>query len=589
MSQGKIVKVAGPLIVAENMRDANMSDVVRVGKQKLIGEIIEMREDRASIQVYEETAGIGPGDDVETTGAPMSVELAPGVLTSIFDGIQRPLTKIREIAGSNITRGVEVTSLDHEKKWDFNATAKVGDQVVMGDILGTVQETAVVLHKIMVPKGAEGEIVEITSGSFNITETIAKIKDKDGVVHDVCMLQKWPVRVQRPYTQKLSPDFPMITGQRVIDTLFPIAKGGTAAVPGPFGSGKTVVQHQLAKWSDVDIVVYIGCGERGNEMTDVLNEFPELKDPKSGESLMYRTVLIANTSDMPVAAREASIYTGITIAEYFRDMGYKVAIMADSTSRWAEALREMSGRLEEMPGEEGYPAYLASRIAEFYERAGAVVCLGGDDRRGSISAIGAVSPPGGDISEPVSQATLRIVKVFWGLSSSLAYKRHFPAIDWLQSYSLYISRLQEWFSDNVSPEWNELRAKAMRVLQEEAELNEIVQLVGVDALSWKDRLTLEVARSIREDYLHQNAFDEVDTYTSLEKQFAMLRLILEYQEKGNQALDAGANLSDVIALPVREQIGRAKYIPESEMKRFEQIESDLSSQCAALMDEGGEG
>lgn len=589
MSQGKIVKVAGPLIVAENMRDANMSDVVRVGKQKLIGEIIEMREDRASIQVYEETAGIGPGDDVETTGAPMSVELAPGVLTSIFDGIQRPLTKIREIAGSNITRGVEVTSLDHEKKWDFNATAKVGDKVVMGDILGTVQETAVVLHKIMVPKGAEGEIVEITSGSFNITETIAKIKDKDGVVHDVCMLQKWPVRVQRPYTQKLSPDFPMITGQRVIDTLFPIAKGGTAAVPGPFGSGKTVVQHQLAKWSDVDIVVYIGCGERGNEMTDVLNEFPELKDPKSGESLMYRTVLIANTSDMPVAAREASIYTGITIAEYFRDMGYKVAIMADSTSRWAEALREMSGRLEEMPGEEGYPAYLASRIAEFYERAGAVVCLGGDDRRGSISAIGAVSPPGGDISEPVSQATLRIVKVFWGLSSSLAYKRHFPAIDWLQSYSLYISRLQEWFSDNVSPEWNELRAKAMRVLQEEAELNEIVQLVGVDALSWKDRLTLEVARSIREDYLHQNAFDEVDTYTSLAKQFAMLRLILEYQEKGNQALDAGANLSDVIALPVREQIGRAKYIPESEMKRFEQIESDLSSQCAALMDEGGEG
>ena len=586
---GRVVKVSGPLVVATGLADANMSDVVRVGPQRLIGEILTMKGDTANIQVYEETSGLGPGAVVETTGAPMSVELGPGMIEGIYDGIQRPLEKIVEKVGACITRGVEVPAVDHEKKWDFTATAKAGDRVIGGDVLGTVQETAVVLHKIMVPPTMRGTITSIQSGSFNVTETIATLKTEDGKEVPLTMLQKWPVRVGRPYMKKYPPKRPLCSGQRIIDTMFPIAKGGTAAVPGPFGSGKTVVQHQLAKWADVDIVVYIGCGERGNEMTDVLREFPELKDPRTGESLMKRTVLIANTSDMPVAAREASIYTGITIAEYFRDMGYKVAIMADSTSRWAEALREMSGRLEEMPGEEGYPAYLASRIAEFYERAGAVVCLGGDDRRGSISAIGAVSPPGGDISEPVSQATLRIVKVFWGLSSSLAYKRHFPAIDWLQSYSLYISRLQEWFSDNVSPEWNELRAKAMRVLQEEAELNEIVQLVGVDALSWKDRLTLEVARSIREDYLHQNAFDEVDTYTSLAKQFAMLRLILEYQEKGNQALDAGANLSDVIALPVREQIGRAKYIPESEMKRFEQIESDLSSQCAALMDEGGEG
>ena len=519
---------------------------------------------------------------------PLSVELAPGLIESIYDGIQRPLNVIREQAGDRINRGISVNAIDHEKLWNFVPVANVGDEVSAGDVLGTVQETEAVLHKIMVPNGVSGKVTWIYSGEANVLEPIAKIATDKGEI-ELPMLQKWPVRRGRPYKEKLAPTEPMVTGQRVIDTLFPVAKGGVAAVPGPFGSGKTVVQHQLAKWADADIIVYVGCGERGNEMTDVLMEFPELKDPRTGLSLMKRTVLIANTSDMPVAAREASIYTGITIAEYFRDMGYKVAIMADSTSRWAEALREMSGRLEEMPGEEGYPAYLASRIAEFYERAGAVVCLGGDDRRGSISAIGAVSPPGGDISEPVSQATLRIVKVFWGLSSSLAYKRHFPAIDWLQSYSLYISRLQEWFSDNVSPEWNELRAKAMRVLQEEAELNEIVQLVGVDALSWKDRLTLEVARSIREDYLHQNAFDEVDTYTSLAKQFAMLRLILEYQEKGNQALDAGANLSDVIALPVREQIGRAKYIPESEMKRFEQIESDLSSQCAALMDEGGEG
>ena len=568
MSQGKIVKVAGPLIVAENMRDANMSDVVRVGKQKLIGEIIEMREDRASIQVYEETAGIGPGDDVETTGAPMSVELAPGVLTSIFDGIQRPLTKIREIAGSNITRGVEVTSLDHEKKWDFNATAKVGDQVVMGDILGTVQETAVVLHKIMVPKGAEGEIVEITSGSFNITETIAKIKDKDGVVHDVCMLQKWPVRVQRPYTQKLSPDFPMITGQRVIDTLFPIAKGGTAAVPGPFGSGKTVVQHQLAKWSDVDIVVYIGCGERGNEMTDVLNEFPELKDPKSGESLMYRTVLIANTSDMPVAAREASIYTGITIAEYYRDMGYSVAIMADSTSRWAEALREMSGRLEEMPGEEGYPAYLTSRLAQFYERAGRVICAGSDGREGSLTAIGAVSPAGGDNSDPVVQATQRIVKVFWGLDSSLAYKRHFPAINWLTSYSLYMDQIGEWMDKNIAEEWSSLHHDAMLLLQQEAELEEIVKLVGYDSLSAPDRLTLESARSVREDYLQQNAFDDTDTYTSNKKQYMMLKMIMAFSKECRSALSNGVKVEKLFALPVSEKITRAKYVPEDQFEAY---------------------
>ena len=586
---GTITKVSGPLVVANGLADANVSDVVRVGEQRLIGEILNMTGDSASIQVYEETSGLGPGAKVETTGMPLSVELGPGMLENIYDGIQRPLPEIRDLTGSNITRGIEVPALNRERVWHFDPVVQPGTAVTGGDVIGTVQETTAILHKIMVPPQMKGTIKSITGGDFTVDQTVAVLTDANGVDHELNMIQRWPVRIARPYAQKFAPNKPMNSGQRIIDTLFPIAKGGTAAVPGPFGSGKTVVQHQLAKWSDVDVVVYIGCGERGNEMTDVLMEFPELTDPRNGEPLMKRTVLIANTSDMPVAAREASIYTGITIAEYFRDMGYKVAIMADSTSRWAEALREMSGRLEEMPGEEGYPAYLASRIAEFYERAGAVVCLGGDDRRGSISAIGAVSPPGGDISEPVSQATLRIVKVFWGLSSSLAYKRHFPAIDWLQSYSLYISRLQEWFSDNVSPEWNELRAKAMRVLQEEAELNEIVQLVGVDALSWKDRLTLEVARSIREDYLHQNAFDEVDTYTSLEKQFAMLRLILEYQEKGNQALDAGANLSDVIALPVREQIGRAKYIPESEMKRFEQIESDLSSQCAALMDEGGEG
>ena len=588
MAQGTIVKVAGPLIVAENMADARMYDVVRVSKSRLVGEIIELRGDRASIQVYEETSGLGPGEPVESTGAPLSVELGPGLIESIFDGIQRPLTAIRDKCGERITRGVEVPSLNREKEWAFEARTVKGDKVQPGDVLGTVQESAVVEHKIMVPYGLSGTVESIKSCTARLEDTVAVIRDDKGVAHNVTMLQKWPVRRGRPYREKLAPTMPMVTGQRVIDTFFPIASGGVAAVPGPFGSGKTVVQHQLAKWADADIIVYVGCGERGNEMTDVLMEFPELHDPRTGESLMKRTVLIANTSDMPVAAREASIYTGITIAEYYRDMGYKVAIMADSTSRWAEALREMSGRLEEMPGEEGYPAYLASRIAEFYERAGYVKCLGKQDRYGMISAIGAVSPPGGDISEPVSQATLRIVKVFWGLSAKLAYKRHFPAIDWLQSYSLYIDRLSGWFSDNVSPEWNELRAKAMRVLQEEAELNEIVQLVGIDALSWKDRLTMEVARSIREDYLHQNAFDEVDTYTSLPKQFAMLRLILTYQEKGQQALDAGANLSDVINLPVRERIGRSKYIPEENIKEFDTIESELSSQTAALIDQGGQ-
>lgn len=586
MGQGTIVKVAGPLIVAEGMADSTMYDVVRVSDKKLVGEIIELRGDRASIQVYEETAGLGPGEPVYSTGAPLSVELAPGLIESIFDGIQRPLDKIRAQAGDRITRGVSVDALDHEKKWYFEAVAKVGDRVRPGSILGLVQETPVVEHKIMVPMGVEGTVESIESGSYTIVEPVCTVRTADGEMRKVPMLQKWPVRRGRPYLEKLAPTEPMVTGQRVIDTFFPIARGGVAAVPGPFGSGKTVVQHQLAKWADADIIVYVGCGERGNEMTDVLNEFPGLHDPRTGETLMKRTVLIANTSDMPVAAREASIYTGITIAEYYRDMGYKVAIMADSTSRWAEALREMSGRLEEMPGEEGYPAYLSSRIAEFYERAGWVRCLGDESRTGAISAIGAVSPPGGDISEPVSQATLRIVKVFWGLSASLAYQRHFPAIDWLQSYSLYVDRLEKWFGENVAEQWIANRQEAMAVLQKESELNEIVRLVGVDALGWKDRLTLETARSIREDYLHQNAFDSVDTYTSLEKQYRMLSLILEFQNRGEAALDAGADYSRVIALPVRERIGRAKYIPEEEIREFDKIESELSEQMAALT-EGG--
>ena len=584
--QGTIVKVSGPLIVASGMADVQMFDVVRVSKQQLIGEIIELRGDRASIQVYEETGGIGPGEPVFTTGAPLSVELGPGLIESIYDGIQRPLTKIREQAGDRIPRGVMVDALDHEKLWAFTPVAKVGDELTGGDVLGTVQETEIVTHKIMVPPGVSGKLIWIFEGEANIVTPIAKL-EKDGKEVELPMLQRWPVRRGRPYKEKLPPREPMVTGQRVIDTLFPVAKGGVAAVPGPFGSGKTVVQHQLAKWSDADIIVYVGCGERGNEMTDVLMEFPELKDPKTGLSLMKRTILIANTSDMPVAAREASIYTGITIAEYFRDMGYKVAIMADSTSRWAEALREMSGRLEEMPGEEGYPAYLSSRLAEFYERAGVVKVLGSGDVTGAISAIGAVAPPGGDISEPVSQATLRIVKVYWGLSSKLAYARHFPAIDWLQSYSLYLDRLEGWFNENVAPDWSGMVQKTMNILQEESELDEIVRLVGIDALSHKDRLTMEAARSIREDYLHQNAFHEVDTYTSPQKQALMLKTILGYYEKANEALNADASFNKLIALPVREKIGRLKYVTEAEAPAaYEQIMQEMGEEIGALV-EGG--
>ena len=584
--QGKIVKVSGPLIVAENMADCRMYDVVRVSDKGLIGEVIELRGDRASIQVYEETSGLGPGEVVESTGMPLSVELAPGLIGGIFDGIQRPLTRIAELYGDRITRGISVTNLDHEKEWEFIPLVKVGDKVCAGDFLGYVQETPIVSHKIMVPQGADGTVTAIERGMFNITQTVAKIATKRGE-REVSMLTRWPVRRGRPYREKMSPTMPMITGQRVIDTLFPIARGGVAAVPGPFGSGKTVVQHQLAKWADADIIVYIGCGERGNEMTDVLNEFPALKDPKTGEALMKRTVLIANTSDMPVAAREASIYTGITIAEYFRDMGLNVAIMADSTSRWAEALREMSGRLEEMPGEEGYPAYLSSRLAEFYERAGIVKTLGSDERVGSITAIGAVSPAGGDLSEPVAQATLRIVKVFWGLSSSLAYRRHFPAIDWLVSYSLYADRLAAWYTRNASPDFNELRAFAIRILQEEAELDEIVRLVGADSLSYQDRLILETAKSIREDFLHQNAFHETDTYTSIAKQVRMLRLIREYHRLGAEALAAGAAYEKLVNLPVREKIGRAKYIEESDLAAFDGIMEQLKREIREL--EGGDG
>ena len=585
--QGTIVKVSGPLIVASGMADVQMFDVVRVSEKHLIGEVIELREDKASIQVYEETGGIGPGEPVYSTGAPLSVELAPGLIESIYDGIQRPLNKIREQAGDRITRGITVDSLDHEKLWHFVPVAKVGDEVTGGDVLGTVQETEAVLHKIMVPPNVSGTLSWIFEGDANIVTPIAKV-EKDGKTVELPMLQKWPVRKGRPYAEKLAPNEPMVTGQRVIDTLFPVAKGGVAAVPGPFGSGKTVVQHQLAKWADADIIVYVGCGERGNEMTDVLMEFPELKDPRTGLSLMKRTVLIANTSDMPVAAREASIYTGITIAEYFRDMGYKVAIMADSTSRWAEALREMSGRLEEMPGEEGYPAYLSSRLAEFYERAGSVKTLGSEGRTGAVTAIGAVSPPGGDISEPVSQATLRIVKVYWGLSSKLAYARHFPAIDWLQSYSLYQDRLSPWFNQEVNSEWSNLVSRTMHLLQVESELDEIVRLVGIDALSFRDRLTLEAARSIREDYLHQNAFHEVDTYTSPKKQFMMLKAIMTNYEKNLEALDKDASFRELLALPVRERIGRLKYVPEAEAEtEYNAIMKDMTEQITALT-EGGQ-
>lgn len=585
--QGTIVKVSGPLIVASGMADVQMFDVVRVSDKHLIGEVIELRGDKASIQVYEETGGIGPGEPVETTGAPLSVELAPGLIESIYDGIQRPLNKIREKAGDRITRGIEVDSLDHERLWNFCPVAKVGQELVAGDVLGTVQETEAVLHKVMVPPNVSGKLTWIFEGEANIVTPIAKL-ESDGKEIELPMLQRWPVRRGRPYAEKIAPREPMVTGQRVIDTLFPVAKGGVAAVPGPFGSGKTVVQHQLAKWADADIIVYVGCGERGNEMTDVLMEFPELNDPRTGLSLMKRTVLIANTSDMPVAAREASIYTGITIAEYFRDMGYKVAIMADSTSRWAEALREMSGRLEEMPGEEGYPAYLSSRLAEFYERAGMVKTLGSEGRTGAVTAIGAVSPPGGDISEPVSQATLRIVKVYWGLSSKLAYARHFPAIDWLQSYSLYLDRLEPWYNESVDPEWSTLVNRTMSLLQTESELDEIVRLVGIDALSFKDRLTLEAARSIREDYLHQNAFHEVDTYTSPKKQFMMLKAILLNYEKNLEALDQDASFKALLVIPVRERIGRLKYVPEAEVEQeFTAILNDMNAQIGALT-EGGQ-
>ena len=576
MTTGKISKIAGPLVVATGMREANMFDVVRVSDSKLIGEIIEMHGDRASIQVYEETSGLGTGEPVESTGEPLSVELGPGLIEGIFDGIQRPLEKIRELVGNSLVRGIEVPALDRDKKWHFVPKVKPGDKVVGGDILGTVQETEIVEHRIMVKPGVVGTVKAIAEGDYTVTEQIGSIETANGDELPVTLMQKWPVRRGRPFEKKLAPNVPLITGQRVVDTLFPIAKGGVAAIPGPFGSGKTVTQHQLAKWAEADIVVYIGCGERGNEMTDVLNEFPELIDPHTGKSLMERTVLIANTSDMPVAAREASIYTGITIAEYFRDMGYSVALMADSTSRWAEALREMSGRLEEMPGEEGYPAYLGSRLAQFYERAGRVVSLGSDGREGALSVIGAVSPPGGDISEPVSQATLRIVKVFWGLDSALAYKRHFPAINWLTSYSLYADSLGSWFNDNVSEEWTSLRARLMTLLSDEASLDEIVKLVGMDALSPTDRLKMETARSIREDFLHQLAFHEVDTYSSLRKQYLMMKLVLRFYDGSLDALKKGANIEKLVSIPSRESIGRFKYVHEND------IEDTYKTVCAAI-------
>ena len=581
MSTGVIKKVAGPLVIAEGMRDANMFDVVRVSNQRLIGEIIEMHGDEASIQVYEETSGLGPGEPVESMEVPMSVELGPGLITSIYDGIQRPLDDIMKVSGNSLKRGVEVPSLKRNLKWEFVPTAKVGDEVETGDVIGTVQETVLVQQKIMVPYGVKGTIKEIKAGEFTVEEVVAVVETENGD-RELTLMQKWPVRRGRPYKKKLPPKMPLVTGQRVIDTFFPIAKGGVAAVPGPFGSGKTVIQHQLAKWAEADIVVYIGCGERGNEMTDVLNEFPELKDPKTGQALMQRTVLIANTSDMPVAAREASIYTGITIAEYFRDMGYSVALMADSTSRWAEALREMSGRLEEMPGEEGYPAYLGSRLAQFYERAGHVVSLGKEGREGALSVIGAVSPPGGDISEPVSQATLRIVKVFWGLDSALAYKRHFPAINWLTSYSLYVDNMANWFNEEVAADWMEDRQKMMTILQEEAELNEIVQMVGMDALSPTDRLKMEAARSIREDFLHQNSFHEIDTYTPLRKQYLMMKLVLAFYEKSVDALNKGADMNALIAMPVREKIGRYKYTTDADIEsEYKNVEEELDKEVAA--------
>ena len=585
---GKVIKVSGPLVVADGMADANMADVVRVGPKQLIGEILNMTGDRASIQVYEETSGLGPGAEVVSTGAPLSVELGPGLIESIYDGIQRPLEEIRSMAGAHIPRGIQAPPLPEDKKWDFTPVAKPGDAVVAGDVLGTVPETASVLHKIMVPHRMDGTVEWVAeAGAYTIRDVIAKVRLADGSLKELTMVQKWPVRVGRPYTKKYPPKRPLCSGQRIIDTMFPIAKGGTAAVPGPFGSGKTVVQHQLAKWSDVDIVVYIGCGERGNEMTDVLREFPELKDPRTGESLMKRTVLIANTSDMPVAAREASIYTGITIAEYFRDMGYAVAVIADSTSRWAEALREMSGRLEEMPGEEGYPAYLSSRLAQFYERAGVVECLGSDERQGSLTAVGAVSPPGGDLSEPVSQATMRIVKVFWALDSSLAYRRHFPAINWLNSYSLYLDSLRPWYSEHLGHEFLENREWAMAMLQEESNLNEIVQLVGKDSLSAKDQITLEVARMIREDFLQQNSFADNDAYSEYDRQARMLAMIRQYDTQCLSAAERGGNLSELFAIPAREKIGRAKGVPADQYKdAYANLLVEMEEQIAAIAEKG---
>ena len=585
---GKVIKVSGPLVVAEGMADANVSDVVRVGSLGLIGEILNMTEDRASIQVYEETAGLGPGAEVTTTGAPLSVELGPGLLENIYDGIQRPLAEVRELTGHCIPRGVSVPALNRSRVWSFVPVAKAGDKVQPGDVIGTVQETSAILHKIMVPVGIRGTVKSVTAGDYTVEQTVCVVTDEKGVDHELTMMQKWPVRVNRPYVNKFVPDRPLASGQRVIDTLFPLAKGGTAAVPGPFGSGKTVVQHQLAKWSDVDVVVYIGCGERGNEMTDVLNEFPELKDPRTGQPLMKRTVLIANTSDMPVAAREASIYTGITIAEYFRDMGYDVAVIADSTSRWAEALREMSGRLEEMPGEEGYPAYLASRLAQFYERAGVVKCLGTDERRGSLTAIGAVSPPGGDTSEPVSQATMRIVKVFWGLDSSLAYARHFPAINWLTSYSLYVDSLKPWYDEQFGTQFMKNRERAMTLLQEESSLQEIVKLVGQDALGANDRLTLETSKMIREDFLQQNAFVDIDSFSSCDRQFGLLGMILDYDALCREALKNGADLDALFQIPARESIGRAKSV---EVDKYPAEYAKIRTEMAAQIKEitaGGE-
>ena len=587
---GKVIKVSGPLVVAEGMADASMADVVRVGPQKLIGEILNMTGDQASIQVYEETSGLGPGAEVVTTGAPLSVELGPGLIENIYDGIQRPLEEIVKRVGANITRGIQVPPLPTDKKWEFTPTAQVGDAVVGGDELGTVPETAVVLHKIMVPNGIRGTVEWVApAGSYTIEEVIAKVKLENGQVKELTMVQKWPVRVGRPYQKKFPPVAPLQSGQRVIDTMFPIAKGGTAAVPGPFGSGKTVVQHQLAKWADVDIVVYIGCGERGNEMTDVLREFPELTDPRTGETLMKRTVLIANTSDMPVAAREASVYTGITIAEYFRDMGYAVAVIADSTSRWAEALREMSGRLEEMPGEEGYPAYLASRLAQFYERAGVVQCMGSEERTGSLTAVGAVSPPGGDLSEPVSQGTMRIVKVFWSLDASLAYRRHFPAINWLNSYSLYLESMRPWFDEHLGVDFMKNRDKAMHMLQEENELNEIVQLVGKDSLSAGDQLTLEVARMLREDFLQQNAFMDVDSYSSFDRQKRMLQLILNYDNQCRDAIGKGVEVQKLFDLPVRTAIAQAKYDEaDTYQATYDQVEQQLEQEVADEIKKAGE-